>query len=514
MADTWNSYFLFGVEPAPPTFDTGHWYLELMGRKLRQGVDDLASVFPSFASEWHESKNGDTKPSDVFASSALKVWWQCDLGHEWQARIGDRTSYKTGCPYCANRKVLTGFNDLAFRHPAIAAEWNLGKNTGIAPNEVHYGSKKRIHWKCREGHEWLAAIQSRTSADQGCPVCSNHLVVAGVNDLEATHPNLAAEWHPTLNLNVTPKTVVAGTAKKIWWQCAQGHEWRVSGNQRITYNSGCPVCSNKKVQIGVNDLETLAPEISKRWHPTMNGGTLPTGITVGSNKKFWWLCEFGHPWNATVSSLSSPVRAQGCGVCAGKIVLSGVNDLATIRPDLVTEWDFQKNGDLNPTLVTAASHRKAWWKCNVGHEWQATITNRNGRNSQCPGCATGGYDSSQAGVIYFISNRKLLARKIGITNVNAKNDRISNWKKNGWDVVASFESQSGRAILETETSILGWIRRVHKLPAYLSNQDMGKMAGWSETFSAEGPSDREIADEIQNKLSEFSASEVLAKDVK
>lgn len=92
----------------------------------------------------------------------------------------------------------------------------------------------------------------------------------------------------------------------------------------------------------------------------------------------------------------------------------------------------------------------------------------------------------------------------------------SEWheSKNGWDVVASFESQSGRAILETETSILGWIRRVHKLPAYLSNQDMGKMAGWSETFSAEGPSDREIADEIQNKLSEFSASEVLAKDVK
>lgn len=475
-----------------------------MGRKLRLGVDDLASVFPSVAREWHSSKNGATTPSDVFASSGQKVWWQCALGHEWQARIGDRTSYKTGCPFCANKKVLSGFNDLAFRFPNIAKDWDYSKNQGISPTQIHFGSKTRVHWKCNLNHEWLAAIQSRTSMNQGCPVCSNNKVVAGVNDMATTHPNLAAEWHPDLNSRATPQTVVAGTSKKIWWKCIQGHQWQVSGNQRVTYNSGCPICSNKRVQVGENDLQTVFPEVARRWHPTMNREILPTSITVGSNKKFWWLCEFGHPWKATVSSLSNPVKAQGCGVCAGKVVLPGVNDLASLRPDLMAEWDFQKNGDLNPRQITAASHRKAWWKCNLGHEWQASITNRNGRNSQCPGCATGGYDSSQAGVIYFISNRTLLARKIGITNVNAKNDRISNWKKNGWDVVASFESQNGRAILETETSILAWIRRVHKLPAFLSSQDMGKMAGWSETFSSEGPTDKEINEEIRKRLYEHS----------
>ncbi|MDB4018613.1 zinc-ribbon domain-containing protein [Aquiluna sp.] len=325
--------------------------------------------------------------------------------------------------------------------------------------------------------------------------------------MRTTHPALAEEFHPFLNGEYSPNSIVAGTSRKIWWNCSLGHEWRTSGNSRVTSNSGCPVCSNKKVLFGYNDLATTAPEIAKQWHATLNGDLLPTDVTAGSNKKVWWVCSLGHPWQVAVDYRTRQIRPQGCGVCGGKVVITGVNDLATIRPDLGAEWDFTKNLEIEPTQVSANSKKKAWWKCSEGHEWEASISNRNSRNSQCPGCATGGYDSTQVGIIYLIGNRQLRARKVGITNLTTRNNRMTNWVRGGWDVLATFESENGRAILDTETAILNWIRHELHLPPFLSRSDMGAMAGWSETFSSEGPSDAEVKNKIQEVLSENSKGE-------
>ena len=67
-------------------------------------------------------------------------------------------------------------------------------------------------------------------------------------------------------------------------------------------------------------------------------------------------------------------------------VLKGYNDLATLNPTLIEEWNYNKNIDILPTEVSAHSGRKVWWKCSkCNHEWQATIDKRsNGRG--CPKC--------------------------------------------------------------------------------------------------------------------------------
>ena len=59
-----------------------------------------------------------------------------------------------------------------------------------------------------------------------------------------THPDLAAQWHPTKNGDLTPQDVVAGTNKRIWWKCpeAPDHEWRATGSGRVI-GSGCPACA-------------------------------------------------------------------------------------------------------------------------------------------------------------------------------------------------------------------------------------------------------------------------------
>jgi len=117
--------------------------------------------------------------------------------------------------------------------------------------------------------------------------------------LAETHPELAKQWHPTKNGDLTPYDVTKGMNKKVWWKCDKGidHEWDTSPNKRALVGRGCPICSNQKVVLS-NCLSTTHPEIAKEWHPTKNGKTTTYDIVAGSNKTFWWKCNKGddHEW--------------------------------------------------------------------------------------------------------------------------------------------------------------------------------------------------------------------------
>ena len=106
-------------------------------------------------------------------------------------------------------------------------------------------------------------------------------------------------------------------------------------------------------------------------------------VRPGSGQKVWWICGKGHEWEADISSRN---RGNGCPVCAGKKIVEGYNDLKTKNPVLASEWNYDKNGELKPTNVTPNSHKRVWWKCQHGHEWEAIIKTRNNGNG-CPECA-------------------------------------------------------------------------------------------------------------------------------
>jgi hypothetical protein len=78
----------------------------------------------------------------------------------------------------------------------------------------------------------------------------------------------------------------------------------------------------------------------------------------------------------------------GCPICSGyKVVKS--NYLAVTHPKLAAEWNFQKNGELNPSDVHAGSHKKVWWKCDVAedHQWKSQIRSRVQYNLGCSFCS-------------------------------------------------------------------------------------------------------------------------------
>ena len=136
-------------------------------------------------------------------------------------------------------------NSLERKSPNIATEWHPTKNGKLRPDMVSYGSKKKVWWLGKCGHEWQATVDSR-SRGNGCPICANQQLLVGFNDLATVSPNVAREWHPTKNGSLEPTMVSPKANKKVWWLGKCGHEWQATVNDRAN-GTGCPVCRRKKL---------------------------------------------------------------------------------------------------------------------------------------------------------------------------------------------------------------------------------------------------------------------------
>ena len=200
--------------------------------------NSLAEVHPELVSEWSE-KNLTLTPDDITFGSNKKVWWRGACGHEWQASVKARSNGEK-CPICSGARVIAGINDLATLEPLLVKQWS--KKNKIKPTEVSISSHKKVIWRCEKGHEWEAAVKSRTINRTGCPYCSHNKVLAGFNDLATLLPDIAAEWSDR-NYPLLPTQVTVFANRKAWWKCKDcGREW----NTLISTRSGgskCPYCS-------------------------------------------------------------------------------------------------------------------------------------------------------------------------------------------------------------------------------------------------------------------------------
>jgi len=147
--------------------------------------------------------------------------------------------------------------------------------------------------------------------------------------LTLTHPEIAAQWHPTRNEETTPDQITYGSGRQVWWQCPRGHSWRTTVNARTTppeqhtsgkeratapTGSGCPDCAGTRATTEHN-LAAARPDLAREWHPDRNANQRPDQVTPRSSQRVWWQCgTCKHTWATTVKSR---VRAgTGCPSCA------------------------------------------------------------------------------------------------------------------------------------------------------------------------------------------------------
>ena len=133
----------------------------------------------------------------------------------------------------------------------LLRQWHPSKNGPLTPKTVTYGSKRRVWWRCEHGHEWQAAVYTRTGAGTGCPVCGGKRPCPGENDLATACPELALEWDEEKNAPLTPHDVFPGSGRRVWWRCAEGHVWRAVIFTRARGRfAGCPVCAGRAGESG------------------------------------------------------------------------------------------------------------------------------------------------------------------------------------------------------------------------------------------------------------------------
>jgi len=123
-------------------------------------------------------------------------------------------------------------------------------------------------------------------------------------NLYVVNPGLSKEWHPTRNGDLNPRNVTPGSGKKVWWICAQGHEWVATIFSR-NRSSGCPSC-NKLTLAADSDQLISNTDLVKEWHLTKNSGLNLRNLPPDFSQKVWWICEEGHEWKDTIK-----VRMKG-----------------------------------------------------------------------------------------------------------------------------------------------------------------------------------------------------------
>ena len=383
-----------------------------------------SELYPELAKEW-STKNGPDFDSDDLHSTN-RVWWVCKEGHEWDTVLAQRLKPNpSGCPYCYGLKVLpadslaTKFPEISlelkdtsinaelinpgsqkkyewtcqnghsyeasprqrtvkgktcpvcesfgFLYPDQSQEWDYSKNQGT-PFDYSAGSNQRVWWKCKKGHEWCVVIHSRRK--NGCAQCTAELP-GPRKPLSQAYPWMEGEWSPN-NVKALDDPTIA-LSDVVLWRCDKGHEWETMLKSRKLKNPpGCPFCSGRRCESS-DSLSTLYPSLAKQFVDAGNADD-PSMVFPGSPKKYEWLCPNGHTYSASPRQLTQ--SHSGCPTC---------NSLGFKHSGLLEQWDFDKN-QYDPFLISSGSNKKVYWKCELGHSWEATVNSRTSAGTGCNYC--------------------------------------------------------------------------------------------------------------------------------
>ena len=352
------------------------------GKKVSKD-NNLLSLRPELAKEWHPTKNGNLKPSDFTVGSGQKVWWRCskEFTHEWEAEINSRNKGRN-CPKCSHHtsepelrifaELNYVFNNVKTRYKIDNVEADIFLpefKIAIEYDGEYYHrgklkrDKKKNSFFNSLGIKIIRVRQKplRKIADHDIEIKSDPVTKENLNSL----------------MGVISQLIPKKFSKEI--------DSYVSNKGFLNEKLHKKYLSFFPNPFPERSLDFLFPELIKEWHPTKNGSLQPSSFTSGSGKKVWWKCSKGddHEWEAKIHERS---KGRGCPFCAGKKI-SKNNNLLLLHPELAKEWHPTKNGNLQPSDFTTGSSKKVWWKCPKGndHEWEAYIKVRS-KGHGCPFC--------------------------------------------------------------------------------------------------------------------------------
>ena len=436
-----------------------------MASQLKLNFDDNCieeAVKEECLYNWCKENNREDILADYNDSFSVKgltygsnkhVKWKCHVcGYEWTDSVGHRTTANRGCKICNRKKnalkysTVKNINDsVLIKYPEVAKEWSPKNERG--PETYYPSSNKIVKFICSKcGYEFENSIDHRCKRGDGCPVCSNHIVVSGMNDLATTHPKLLSEWDFEKNI-LNPHTISYGSHSKAYWVCGRGHHWSASIYSRAQAGRGCQKCAQElrtslpeKIMyyyikkycedaienyhadfLGRQELDIFIPSRrigieydGKAWHKDVNKDLKKDNLCKENEIELIRIREDGCPSYNSPSKLINVISDKKNFNYLHPVLCelfemlnidrydinidNDINEVMSIYltkekensiakdERLIKEWDYEKNKNIKPEFIPLFSNSKFWWKCNeCGYGWESTPAHR-ARGHRCPTC--------------------------------------------------------------------------------------------------------------------------------
>ena len=250
-------------------------------------------------------------------------------------------------------------------YPDLCGQLHPNKNSFLDPSRISAGSHKKLWWKCSvaDDHEWSTEIRLRTKRKCGCPFCGKSPKYASsTNNLALSYPDIAKQWHPTKNGELTPDKVLSNTTKKVWWLCDNGHEYEHSVNQRTSRTRVCPYCSGYRIGQG-NSFADKSPEAAAEWDYKKNKGKSPSEVSASTHSKYWFKCKLNHSYKAPPASRTAGHGCPKCTNSSSQPELRVYAEFKHLFPDTVHRHKMRKvEFDIFvPVLNLAIEYDGAYW---------------------------------------------------------------------------------------------------------------------------------------------------------
>lgn len=344
----------------------------------------FAYKMPHLLKEWDFKKNKELSPYIVTYGSGKMAWWICEEGHKWETRVADRK--KHGCPYCSGR-LVNEQNCLATTHPELSSQWHPTKNKELTPQNISFGSTKKVWWICEKEHEWEVSPNARTGKatkpggiSTGCPTCSDS----------------AGTSFPEQSLFYYIKTIFPDSENRHFLNKLEVDIYIPSLSIAIEYDGGFYHKDLKRDLRKQKKLFDLFPDLKLIRIREKECPTMPidnkTKIIRRTNKSTRSLNEVIKKTLSLVCKeheLTVDVENDKPYIMEQINHIEYENSLQNKYPLIASEWHPAKNGNLTPKNVRHSSNQRAWWKCNANpeHEWNSIIQSRSKDSHGCPYCS-------------------------------------------------------------------------------------------------------------------------------
>ena len=356
------------------------------------GVNDVATLVPEIMTELDEEKNkaeGISIKGEGVGSKKI-VNWKCSIcGRKFDMAIVARVkkqkdgSYRfVSCRHNDYVKHLRDKTPMASDVSKIIKFWDNEKNS-LDPKKTPANSTEKAFWKCKKcGYEWSTLITSRYHGNDKCPCCeTGKKIYPGVNDIVTLVPEIMTEWDEEKNKKEGISIVGEGVESKKManWKCPVcGKRFRkIIGFRVYRLENGSyqfRPCTHGNNVPKVSDI----PELMKFWDKNKNILN-PEETPINSKEKAFWKCKkCGYEWKSSISTRYG--SSDKCMCCDyRKVIRPGINDVATLIPEIMTEWDEEKNKKEGISIAGEGigSRTKAYWKCPIcGKESYIAIGSR------------------------------------------------------------------------------------------------------------------------------------------